>query len=114
MKRLMIAAAMVLGGTTLALAQDGDLRAERGLVLPVLTAVPSRPVVGAPARRERLVWTEAQRRLDTRPPARGNEGVWRVSQPATPSSGGQSFGGPLLWALVLTASATAGFLFLAP
>ena len=119
--RLIVAAVVVLAaGSTLAFGQEADLRPESRLQLPILTASPRAAFVLAPVRTDRLAWAaeglrpDRRDKLDQRLHGSTNEWGILAGQPTTASGGGSRFGGPLLWALVITASATLGFLVLAP
>ena len=106
MRRLVLATVVALGaGTPLAYAQEADLRgAESHLALPVLAVLPGEAFV---VKQERLAW--AEERLPLGELSGGaSEWVTLAGQPTTARGGGNRFGGPLVWALAITAATTIG------
>ena len=110
MKRVVIATVVALGvGTTLAYAQEADLRgAASRLASPVLAAFPGEAFV---VKQERLAWAEERLRLGELSES-PSEWVTLAGQPTTASGGGNRFGGPLVWALAITAATTLGIFVL--
>ena len=108
MRQLVIATAVALGvGTTLAYAQEAGLTgAESRLELPVLAAFPNEAFVVTQEQTDRLAWAEERVWFGERLPGSTNERVTLAVQPTTASGGGSRFGGPLVWALVVTAATT--------
>ena len=108
MKQLAIATVVALGvGTTLAFAQEAGLTgAESRLHLPVLAAFSDEACVVKPEQMARLARAEEGLRLGERLSSSTNERVTLAVQPITASGGGSRFGGPLVWALVVTAATT--------
>ena len=110
MRQLAITTVVALGvGTTLAFAQEADLtRAESRFQLPVLVAFPDEAFVVKPEQTARLAWAEVGLRRGERLSGSTNERVTLTVQPTTASGGGSRFGGPLVWAMVITAATTMG------
>ena len=108
MKQLVLAMVVALGvGTTLAYAQQADLTgAESRLQLPVFAAFPNEAFVVTQEQTDRLAWAEERVWLGERLSGSTNERVTLAVQPTTASGGGSRFGGPLVWALVITAATT--------
>ena len=108
MKQLVIATVVALGvGAPLAYAQEADLTgAKSRLELPVLAAFPNEAFVVTQEQTDRLAWAEEGLRLGERLSGSTNERVTLAVQPTTASGGGSRFGGPLVWALVITAATT--------
>ena len=108
MRQLVIVTVVALGvGTTLAYAQEADLTgAESRLELPVLAAFPNEAFVVTQERTDRLAWAEERLWLGERSSGNTNERVTLAVQPTGASGGGSRFGGPLVWALVITAATT--------
>ncbi len=110
MRRLVLATVVALGvGTPLAYAQEADLRgAESRLALPALAVFPGEAFV---VKQERLAWAEERLR---RGELSGGASEWvtLAGQPTTASGGGNRFGGPLVWALAITAATTVGIFVL--
>ncbi len=108
MRQLAITTVVALGvGTPLAFAQEADLTgAESRLQLPVLAAFPNEAFVVTQEQTDRLAWAEERLWLGGRLSGSTNERVTLAVQPTTASGGGSRFGGPLVWALVVTAATT--------
>ena len=113
MRRLVIATVVLGVGTTLAYAQEADLRgAQSRLELPVLAAFPSEAFVVKQEQPDRLAWAKERLRPGERLSGSMNEWVTLAGQPTTASGGGNRFGGPLVWALAITAATTLGIFVL--
>ena len=115
--RLILATVVALAwGSAPGYAQEATPNPEHArLRLPLPTTSPRAMFLGqAPAPSDRFGWTEESLRRGRRPSGTTPEWAMQESQPTTPNGGGGGFGGPLVWALVITASSTLGFLLLVP
>ena len=115
--RVIVATVVALAwGSAPGYAQEATPNPEHArLRLPLPTASPRAMFLGqAPAPPDRFGWTDERLRRDRRPSGTAHEWAMQESQPAPTNGGGGGFGGPLVWALVITASSTLGFLLLVP
>ena len=114
MRQLVIVTVVALGvGTTLAYAQEANLNGtESRFQLLVLAAFSGEAFVMTQEQMDRLAWAEERLRLGERLSGSTNERVTLAGQPTTTSGGGNRFGGPLLWAMVIIAATSVAFILL--